>query len=147
GTRPAACPEAEGGEQVPARRTGLGGGMPAVHCDDRTTIASGLVFQHGPEFGPAGAGNRAGKRAVTDHAGDVQILDRDHIEPAYQGRTGLMQEISPRVSHPGVGAGYFHRLLHAVRGTALAPGESPLIPLEPPFMPFPVLRVSDLLSI
>jgi len=133
-------------EQVPARRAGFRAGIPAVHGDNGPAVPLRLVLQHGPELRPASAGDRAGQPPVADHAGHVQVLDRDHVVLADQARTGLVQEVPPLISHPGMHPGDLDDPLCAVRRPALAPGEPALPPLQLPLMPLPVPGVRDLLT-
>ena len=44
----------------------------------------------------------AGKTSVTDHPGDVQVLDHQRPEPAGQVGGGLMQRIPALVSDPAL---------------------------------------------
>src|SRR6266581_598268 len=146
GTHPVPCPEAQRGEQVPARRAGLGGWVPAVHYSHRTTAAFGLVFKHGPELCPPTARDRARQRTVHDHSAQVQVFYGDHVKPLNQTGAGLVQEIPARVSYSRIRLGYPDSCFGAVAGALLTTGEPALIPLEPPLVPFPVLRMTDLLA-
>ena len=112
--------EAQRGEQIPARRAGFRGWVPAIHGNHRTAVAFRLVFQHRPELGPSGARDRAGQRLVPDHPGHVQVFYGDHVEPLNEIGAGLVQEVAPRVGHPGVSAGDLHPRLGAVAGAFLA---------------------------
>src|SRR5690606_31295267 len=62
GARPMTCPEGQRGEQVPARATGLGAGIPAVDHRDTTASQLGLVFEHGAELAPTAFADRLGQR-------------------------------------------------------------------------------------
>jgi hypothetical protein len=58
-----------------------------------------------------------------------------------------VQEVLPRVGHSRVRPGHLHRGLDAVMGARLAAGQPALVPPETLLVPFPVLRVRDLLPI
>jgi hypothetical protein len=131
---------------MPARRAGLGAGMPAIRYGDLAAVALGLVLQHGSELSPARTADGTGQMPVTDHAGHIQVLHGDHVEPAHQARTGLVQEVPAGVGHPGMRAGDLNGPPGPISGPALGPGQPALPTLEPPLVPLPVLGVRDLLA-
>jgi len=91
-----------------------------------------------------GAGDGTGQLPIANHAGHIQVFDSDHVEPAHQIGACLVQEVPPRIGHLGVYPGDLDGTLGAVRRTLPAAGQPPLVPLQPPFMPFPVFRVGNL---
>src|SRR5450755_3179019 len=62
----------------------------------------GLVLDLPPELSERGIRHMAGKTPVTDHPGDVQVLDHQRPEPAGQVAGGLMQRIPALVSDPAL---------------------------------------------
>src|SRR5258705_475321 len=69
--------QAQRGEQMPARRAGLAGRVPAVDYDQVPPCDGRLVFDHAAEGSPAAVGDRLGERPVADHTSHVQVLDHD----------------------------------------------------------------------
>ena len=64
---------------------------------------------------------------VADHVLYGQVLDHDHVVAADQGRGGAVQEIGTGRADFPVRAGDLRPGLGAVRGTALAAGQPPLV--------------------
>jgi hypothetical protein len=95
---------------------------------------------------PPGARDRASQRPVLHHADDVEVFDRDHVEPPDKAGTGLVKEILAAVSDPGVRSSDLHPSLGAILASLLAAGKPALMPLEALLVPFPVLRMRDLLA-
>ena len=136
GTLPVARPEAEGGEQVPAHRAGLGRGVPAVHGHRRAASALRFVLQHGPQFRPPGAGDRTGKMPVADHIPHGQVLHSNHVV-----RHGHRRGVKRGHVHPGPGPHERdglanlrqpqHSAAHGERTAGVGGGLAPPIGLEP----------------
>ena len=134
-------------EPVPARRAGLGGGVPPVDHDQVPAGPLALVGELAAELAPAAVADRAGQVPVADHAGDVQVLDDDHVRRADQAGAGAVQVVLPRVADLAVGAGYLRRGLGSVRGAFPAAGQAPLVAGQVPGLARQVPRVGDLLPV
>src|SRR5882757_4143048 len=109
------------------RTARLAGGVPAVDHDHDSSSAGGLVLQHRPETTPAQLGDRARQGSVADHVGHGEVLNADPIETAHQISADLVQEIAARVPNAGVAPRHLDSLLGAIRGSALAARQTPLV--------------------
>src|SRR5580704_18449273 len=69
GARPAACPQAQLREQVPARRAGLRAGVPPVEHDQFPVGPLALVLELAAELAPSAVRDRPGQPPVADHPG------------------------------------------------------------------------------
>ena len=87
--------KAQDREQVPARRAGLGRGVPAVDDDQAAAVPSALVFQLAAELAPPAVRDCAGEVPVADHAGDVEVFDHDQVGASDQAGAGAVQEVRP----------------------------------------------------
>ena len=67
--RPVPRAKAQLREQVPARRAGLGGRVPAVDHDQVPAVPLALVLKLAAELAPPAVADRAGQPPVADHAG------------------------------------------------------------------------------
>ena len=134
-------------EPVPARRTGLGRGVPPVDHDQVPAVPLALVGELAAELAPPAVTDRAGQPPVADHAGNVQVLDHDDVILADQAGAGPMQVILPRVADLAVGTGHLRRGLGSVRGAFPAAGQAPLVAGQVPGLARQVPRVGDLLPV
>src|SRR6185437_5677946 len=146
-TRPVPGTQGQPGEQVPARRAGLGGRVPAVDHDEFVSGTLALVLQLAAELAPAAVGDRAGQAAVADHAGHVQVLDHDDVVLPHQAGAGAVQEVAPGAADLAVGAGDLGRRLGPVSGAFLAAGQVPLVAGQVAGLAVQVPRVGDLLPV
>src|SRR5579864_3735576 len=135
--------QAQAGEQVPARRAGLGRGVPAVDHDQAAPVPLALVLQLAAELAPAAVRNYAGQVPVADHPGHVQVLDHDHVALADQAGAGAVQEVRPGVADLAVRAGDLEFRLLPVGRPWLAAGQAPLVAGEPAGLALQVPRVGD----
>ena len=69
-------------EQVPARRAGLGRGVPAVDDDKAAAVPLALVFKLAAELALPAVGDGTGQAVVADHVGDVEVFDHDGVSRA-----------------------------------------------------------------
>ena len=120
GTRPVPGGKAQFREQVPARRAGLAGRVPAINYDQLASDALAFVLQLAAELAPAAVRDDAGKVPVADHVLDGEIFDHDRAGGADQAGAGAVQEVPARIAHLPVGAGDFRLGLDPVGGAALA---------------------------
>ena len=144
---PLAGGQAEVCEPVPARRAGLGRGVPAVDHDQVATVPLALVVKLPAELAPPAIRDRPGQVSVADQAGDSEVFDHDHIVRAGQASAGAVQEILPRVADFAVRAGHLGRRLGPVGRPLLAAGQAPLIASQPAGLTLQVPRVGDPLPV
>src|ERR1700728_2931151 len=117
--------KAQFGEQVPARRAGLGRGVPAVDDDELPTVAVAFVFELAAELAPAAVGDHPGQVPVADHVAYRQVLDHDQVVVADQVGAGAVQEVVAGVADLAVGAGDLGFGLGPVRRPVAAAGQPP----------------------
>ena len=144
---PGAGAQAQGGEQVPARRAGFRGPIPAVNDDQAPTCPLGLISQQAPEGAPAAVADRLGKPPVAGHGSYVQIFDHEQVVVADQAGADPMQEVSPSSPHLAVGTGDL-RCGHSPVGRAvLRTGHAPLVAGEVGGFAFQVSGIGDALAV
>src|SRR2546429_8987176 len=147
GARPVPRRKAQLREQVPARRAGRAGRVPAVNYDQLASGALAFVLQLVAELAPAAVGDGLCELAVADHVLDGKILDHDHVVAADQTGAGTVQEITPGVADLAVGPGDLRPGLSPVGGAALVAGQAPLIAGQVPRLALQVPRVGDPLPV
>ena len=145
--RPVPGVQAEFGEQMPAHRAGLAGGVPAVDHDQVPPRPGRLVRQQLTEGAPPAVADGPGQGPVPDHVLHRQVFDHDHVMVADQGGGGAVQEIGAGRADLPVRAGDLRPGLDPVRGTALAAGQPALIPGQGLCPAGQLPRVGDLCSL
>src|SRR5205807_1757658 len=125
--------KAQGGEQVPARRAGLGAGVPAVDHDHVPSGRRRLVLHLAAELTPAAVADGLAQGAVADHVLDGEVFEDDHVVVADQAGRGAVQEVGAGRADFPVRAGDLGPGLGPVRRALLTAGQAPLIPGQVPF--------------
>jgi hypothetical protein len=96
-------------EDMPARAACLAGRQPARQVVESATVTVTLFADDPDELRPTRITDGPRQSAVANHAGDIEVLDVDHLVIANQPQGLLVLKVSP-------GASYF-----AVRDSDLAP--------------------------
>src|SRR6266496_2522362 len=98
--RPLPGAQAQLREQVPARRAGLGRGVPAVDHDQVPAVPLALVRELAAELAPAAVADRAGQVPVADHVLDGEVFDHDDVVLATQAGAGAALSLPAGVPTP-----------------------------------------------
>ena len=140
--------QAEFGEQMPARRARLAGGVPAVDHDQAPPVLGCLVFQLAAELAPSRVESRPvqpgfGASTVREvcawpvrvrpglrppgQVRDRQVFDHDRVVVADQPGAGAVEEVNPGGADFPVRAGRLRLRLPPVRGPFPAAGQAALV--------------------
>src|SRR5205823_5277821 len=86
-------------KNMPARRAGLTGGVPAVNLDDCASVPLGFVLQLAHKPTPTNITDRFRQAVILQHALDVECFQTDHLVFADQFGGHLMLKIPAGIGY------------------------------------------------
>ena len=123
--------QAKAGVDMPAGIASLGTWEESVSHPQLSAIPSTFVGQHLTELPETGATDVLCQFVILDHAAHVQVLNRQHVEPAHQIGGQLVERVFSTVGNLGVQPCHLEPLLIPAATTLDAAGENPLQSRQP----------------